>query len=109
MKLIVDENHSPELVDVLSDLIPDSVSANAFSPKPVSDRRIWDLAREGGYSILSKDGDSQPMALLHGPPPNFIWVRCGNRSVAARERYIRTYAARIVEFLEDEKSSVLVL
>ncbi len=109
MKLIFDENLSPELVDLMSDLFPDSVSASAFSPKPVSDRRIWDLAREGGYAILSKDGDFQQLALLHGHPPKVIWARCGNRSVAATERYIRAHATRIAEFFEDETLSVLVL
>ncbi len=48
MKVIFDENLSPDLVALLADLLPGSISAVRLEPKPVSDWRIWELAREGG-------------------------------------------------------------
>ncbi len=109
MKLVFDENLSPDLVHLLADLFPGSISASELRPKPVSDRRIWELARDGDYAIISKDSDFEPLVLLHGHPPKFIWTRCGNRSVAETERYIRAHSAEISEFLADEGSSVLVI
>jgi predicted nuclease of predicted toxin-antitoxin system len=109
MKLVFDENLSPDLVRLLADLFPESISASELQPKPVSDRRIWELAREGGYAIISKDSDFEPLVLLRGHPPKFIWVRCGNRSVEETEKYIREHAARVADFLSDEDASVLVI
>jgi predicted nuclease of predicted toxin-antitoxin system len=49
------------------------------------------------------------MSFLYGAPPKVIWIRRGNCSVGELADILRTNAAQIQEFEEDEESSYLVL
>ena len=109
MNLLLDENLSPRLARRLSDVFPGSTSVVELRPPPVSDERIWEHARQAGFTIISKDNDFEPMALLRGHPPKVIWLRCGNASSEEIEQLIRKNLDRIGSFGMDPAASVLVL
>jgi predicted nuclease of predicted toxin-antitoxin system len=47
--------------------------------RDAEDRAIFDAARAGGdVVILSKDSDFLEMVLRLGPPPQLLWLTCGN-------------------------------
>ncbi len=52
------------------------------------DREIWEFARNEGFVVVSKDSNFRQLAVLDGPPPEFVWVRLGNCSVADTERVL---------------------
>jgi predicted nuclease of predicted toxin-antitoxin system len=109
LKLLFDENLAPRLAVTLADLFPGSTHVRDIGLAKAQDREIWIHARDAGFAIVSKDNDFQQMSFLYGAPPKVIWIRRGNCSVGELADILRTNAAQIQEFEEDEESSYLVL
>lgn len=54
--------------------------------------KIWQIfmsARAAGAVVMTKDADFVALLAHHGPPPQVLWVTCGNTS-NARMREILT-------------------
>ena len=47
------------------------------------DPAIFAVARTAGVVVISKDADFAEMVTRLGPPPQVLWLRCGNTSNAA--------------------------
>ena len=72
--LLIDEN----LPASLARLLPVECShATDIAPQP-SDNKLWILARENDWTILTRDTDFFDRIMLDGSPPKVIWVRLGN-------------------------------
>ena len=90
-KLLIDENLSPRLVGLLSEVFPGSTHVRDVGLKGRSDDQIWIYAASHGYTILTKDDDFRSMSLLRGPPQGDL-VGCwqpeyGGDSAACSGRY----------------------
>ena len=109
MKLLFDQNLSPRLPNLLRDLFPGSVHVRELGLKDAEDAAIWDYALTHGFVIVSKDSDFQQRSLLFGAPPQFIWVRLGNCSVADSADLLRTHSVVIHTFGGDASQSHLML
>ena len=109
MKLLFDQNLSPRLPQLLSDLFPDSVHVRALGLTTADDIAIWDFAKANGFAIVSKDSDFQQRSLLYGAPPKFIWLRLGNCSVTDSASLLREHAEVICTFGGDSAQSHLIL
>ncbi|MBZ0212443.1 MAG: DUF5615 family PIN-like protein [Nitrospirae bacterium] len=108
--LLFDANLSPALPGRLAAAFPGCVHVADLEPGvTASDSAIWDLARDQGMIIVSKDSDFQQRALVVGPPPKVIWVRLGNCRTALIETLIRQRAAEIAAFAADSVGAVLVI
>jgi predicted nuclease of predicted toxin-antitoxin system len=46
--------------------------------RDAEDEQIFHQARHQGTVIISKDSDFVEMVLRLGPPPQLLWVTCGN-------------------------------
>src|SRR5207237_10767524 len=57
MKLLFDENLSPQLVRLLDDLFPDSVHVRDVGLKAADDPVVWKYAQDNALIICSKDSD----------------------------------------------------
>jgi predicted nuclease of predicted toxin-antitoxin system len=57
MKLLFDENLSPQLVTLLNDLFPDSIHVRDVGLKAADDRVVWEHAQDNDLIICSKDSD----------------------------------------------------
>lgn len=66
MKLLLDQNVSPQLVARLADLFPDSAHVYMLGLDRASDADVWLYARDHGYIVLSKDADYSDLSLLLG-------------------------------------------
>jgi predicted nuclease of predicted toxin-antitoxin system len=109
MKLLFDQNLSPRLPGLLSDIYPESVHVREVGLREADDLAIWQYAKAEGYAIISKDSDFQQRSLLHGAPPKFIWLRVGNCTVKRIHDLLRSYSAAIHTFdLDDSKSHLML-
>lgn len=109
MKLLLDENLSPQLVRRVEDLFPYSVHVRSEGLKQTPDRTVWEYAKTNGFSIVTADADFYDLAIALGSPPKVIWLRGCDYPTAVAEQLIRGQAIRIAEFLEDQERAVLIL
>lgn len=109
VKLLFDQNLSPRLPRLLSDLYPGSAHVREVGLRDAGDAAIWEYARQQGFAIVSKDSDFQQQSLLFGQPPKFIWLRVGNCSAQQVLDLLRNYAPALKGFALNMEESHLML
>lgn len=109
MKLLFDENLSPNLPHRLRDLFPDSLHVRDVGMKATIDPIVWDYAKDNDLMIVSKDSDMHDLSLVLGNPPKVIWIRLGNCSTSQVENLLRRDFDAIRSFYEDKDLSLLAL
>ncbi len=109
MKLLLDQNLSPNLISDLIDLFPESQHVRELNLHSASDKEIWNFSLEHNFSIVSKDSDFQKFSFLLGPPPKVIWIRRGNCSTAEILHILRAGFTEIQEFNMDSNEAFLIL
>ena len=109
MKLLFDQNLSPQLVIRLADLFPDSCHVQTAALDCADDDRVWEFARLNGYAIVTKDEDYNNLSVLRGCPPKVIWLQLGNCTTAQVEAVFRARYADIEAFDRDPSLGALVL
>ena len=109
MKLIFDQNLSPDLVKRLADLYPDSTHVYHVGIDRVADKELRDYARREGFVIVTKDSDFSDLCILLGFPPKVIWIRRGNCSTAAIDAILRAHGPDIDALDKDDVVGILTL
>ena len=109
MRLLLDNNLSPRLVNWLADLFPGSEHVFSIGLDTSPDTDVWTYASQNSLVLVSKDSDFYDMALLQGFPPKFIWLRLGNCTSRQVEQLLRDHAEAISDFDADSGSGVLIL
>ena len=109
MKLLFDENLSPDLVQALSADYPGSAHVRDLDLKSATDQAVWDRARSSGYTLVSKDSDFRQMSFLLGAPPKVVWIRLGNCSTTEILALLRVRRAALQSFWKDPEAAFLVL
>jgi predicted nuclease of predicted toxin-antitoxin system len=74
-----------------------------------ADRTVKELARSYDCLLVSKDEDFIRVAILHGAPPKFVWIRQGNCPTEEIARLLRGHRDEIVRFSEQNEATVLDL
>lgn len=108
MKLLFDQNLSPELVKHLADLFPESEHVENIGLGRARDGEIAAHAKAAGFVVVTKDSDF----LAHARAPlecKVIWVRLPNCSTAKVHDLLRRLAIRIRHFNDDPHSTLLML
>lgn len=109
MKLLFDENLSHRLAQRLGDLYPESGHVRDVGLRGATDEAIWEYAQANGFTIVSKDSDFYQRAILHGPPPQVVWLRLGNGPTADAERLMRDHRALLQRFATTPEVGLLPL
>jgi predicted nuclease of predicted toxin-antitoxin system len=109
VKLLLDQNLSPRLVNLLADLYPGCAHVHQLGLGAASDTEIWCYAAEHGYTIVSNDADFHQRSFVLGAPPKIIWIRLGNCSVVDTELLLRERFSAIQRFHEDAGAAFLAL
>lgn len=109
MRLLFDQNLSPRLVRLLSDVYPDCSHVHDLGMDRASDTEVWNYAAEHRYTIVSKDADFHQRSLLLGAPPKVVWVRKGNCSVADTADLLRERFIAVERFHAREEAAFLAL
>lgn len=64
------------------------------------DREMFDAARSGRAGVIvTKDEDFVQLLERHGPPPQIVWVTCGNVRNAVLREVVGAAWPRVVELL----------
>jgi len=109
VKLLFDENLSFRLARRIHDLFPESTHVFSLGLGRAPDAEIWQFARLNGFAIVSADADFYELATTLGPPPKVIWLRGCDYPTSVVEELLRSQSIRIMDFLNDEDRSVLIL
>jgi len=108
LKLLLDENLSPRLVDLLSDVYPGSAHVEDLGLGEADDALVWSHAKANGFTIVSKDSDFADISLLQGTPPKVIWIRLGNCTTSVIEMLLRKSAPSILKFANGEETCLVL-
>lgn len=109
MRLLLDQNLSPRLCELLRDLGDTVVHVRQLGLERADDATVRSHAAEHNFVIVTKDGDFNSLAFLFGSPPKIVWIRRGNCSTTDVERILRTHHATIAAFSEDSNEAVMIL
>ena len=109
MRLLFDQNLSPRLVDLLSEIYPGSAHVQSVSLDCATDETVWNYAQEHGFTIVTKDTDFHERSVISGAPPKVVWIRRGNCSTAMIEQILRHHRDDIQRLDSDNEISYLVL
>lgn len=78
MKLLLDENLSPRLIDRLTPLYPEIAHVRDNGLKQSDDRTIWNWAKENHHTIVTTDADFIELSQRLGSPPKVIFIERRN-------------------------------
>jgi len=78
MKLLFDENLSPKLPRLIEKQFPASLHVRDCGLKGQPDQKVWEYARDNGFTLVSKDGDFYQRSVLLGGLPKVVWLCLGN-------------------------------
>ena len=108
-RLFFDEPLSEELCELMADIFSDSLHIRLLGQGGAADAIVWDLARQHECLLVSKDEDFHRLALLHGAPPKFVWIRLGNCTTDDIAQLLRRRYNDILRFNEQDEARVLEL
>lgn len=109
MKALLDQNLSFRLVQVLLPRFPGSCHVRDKGLTGDDDERIWELAKAGGFFIVTKDNDFLARALVRGHPPQVVQVRLGNASTRQIADLLCARVDDIENFVVANQESVFML
>jgi predicted nuclease of predicted toxin-antitoxin system len=96
VKLLFDESLSPRLVDLLSDLFPDSESALQNGLAGAGDLKILEYAVTRNFTLVSTDSDFE--SLLNRLPNAYVVIlRSCNYPTETAAEVLRRNAIRIAQ------------
>ena len=109
MRILLDQNLSPKLIQALDDALPGLESIYGHGLTGASDSAIFDWAGKSGFdAVLSTDHDFVQLVGRRGPPPKIVRIeRCDFPSKII-EQLIRRELIRIHDFLGSERSVLLL-
>ncbi len=109
MKLLFDQNLSPELVQRLAEVFPDSAHVSTLGLDRSDDALVWLYARENDFTIVTQDADYGEMSAIGGFPPRVVWIRRGNSSTQEIEAILRARRDAIESLQGDSVAGLLIL
>ena len=109
MKLLLDQNLSHRLIPILEAQFPDSAHVRAVGLGSASDAEVWEFARAGGYTLLTKDTDFRQRSFTFGAPPKVVWIALGNCTTDAVADLLLANTAVLTAFEADSEATYLAL
>jgi predicted nuclease of predicted toxin-antitoxin system len=109
VKALLDQNLSYRLVDVFSERFPGSGHVRDHGLTGDDDERIWSLAKDAGFFIVTKDGDFLARAFVRGHPPQVVQVCLGNASTRQIAAALTAHLDDIERFVANSQESVFLL
>jgi predicted nuclease of predicted toxin-antitoxin system len=109
MRLLFDQNLSPDLPQLLDDLFPDSLHVSAVELDAIEDGIVWEYAKSHGFVVATKDKDYRDLSRTLGPPPKVILMTSGNGPTSDVEALLRERFADVVALFQDDGRGLLEL
>jgi predicted nuclease of predicted toxin-antitoxin system len=109
MKLLFDQNLSPQLLNELPEEFTGSQHVRHLDLRDASDTEIWNYARTHEYVIVSKDADFHQRSFVKGHPPKVIGILGGNCPTSAIAMLLQLNVERIKKFYNNSEAAFLAL
>lgn len=109
MHLLFDEQLSEELSLLLRDVFLDSLHVRQLGAGGASDSAVWQLAKDSGCLLVTKDEDFHRLSILRGAPPKVVWLRLGNCTTEDVARLLRHHVADLQTFAEQSEATFVEL
>ena len=109
MKLLLDANVSLRLVSMVKEHFGECVHVDDISELdfPAKDTKIWQYAKNNGYTIVTRDNDFNDLLAIRGFPPKIIWLRTGNSSRKFTADLLIHHKDAIEKLLQSEEYGLL--
>ena len=101
MILWIDAQLSPDLAPWISESF--KIEAHAVRDlglEAAKDREIFKAAKEAAVVVMTKDSDFLTLLEQHGPPPQIVWITCGNTSNARLKEILVTHLKQTLLWLK---------
>lgn len=100
MTIWIDAQLSPALAPWIAQTFGISaVALRDIGLRDGSDRQIFLAAKQQSTIVMTKDADFVKLLDDLGPPPQVIWITCGNTSNAHLRQLLQTALPRVLELL----------
>lgn len=78
----------------------DAFAVRDLGLRDAEDTEIFIAAKEAGVVVITKDSDFVELLQRHGPPPQIIWLRCGNTSNSRLKQLLSNALSAALSMLE---------
>jgi predicted nuclease of predicted toxin-antitoxin system len=107
MKLLFDQNLSPKLAGIFAKQFEGSKHIQELNLEEADDSFVWEYARKGEFTIVTKDNDFNNFVAFWGFPPKVIWIRRGNCSTSDIKELLNSNIEMIKSFILDSTNGIL--
>ena len=100
MIIWIDAQMSPATAEWIGDNFPVAATAiRDLGLRDATDQEIFRAAKRENAVVMTKDGDFVLLLDRLGPPPQIIWVTCGNTSDARLREILTATMPKALELL----------
>ena len=101
MTLWIDAHISPLIAAWLTWTFADvqAVPLRDLGLRDAEDEEIFQAAKAAGVVVLTKDADFRHLLNQFGPPPQLLWLTCGNTSNEQLQELLRATLPAALELL----------
>ncbi|MEN9576200.1 MAG: hypothetical protein RL514_4055 [Verrucomicrobiota bacterium] len=97
----LDAHLSPRMAKWITDHFGEPVApVRDLGLREAEDSAIWNAARQAGVIVLTKDSDFEERVRRLGPPPQIIWLTCGNTSETRLKEILTQHLPAALELLK---------
>jgi len=109
VRLLFDENLSPDLPGLLATRFPSSAHVRDIGLVGADDVVIWSTAAKLGFVLVTKDDDFLELSILRGAPPKVVLIGLGNCRTSAVVAILSAEKLKLEQFESDAEASLLEL
>lgn len=107
MTIWVDAQLSPAIAFWIAETFPvQAIALRDLGLRDASERQIFTAAQQAGAVVLSKDSDFVALVNRYGPPPQVIWLTCGNTSNTRLKQILSVTMSKAIALIEAGESLV---
>lgn len=100
MRIWVDAQISPAIAAwISSNYAVSAVAIRDLGLRDAKDKEIFEAARQEQAVVMTKDNDFVVLLDRLGPPPQIIWVTCGNTSNARLKEVLSNTLPKALDLL----------
>ena len=101
MTIWIDAQLSPAIAKWLAENFPiQAVALRELGLRDATDRQIFEAAQQAGAVVMTKDSDFVELVERYGPPPQVLWLMCGNTSNARLKQILNTTLPQALVLLQ---------
>lgn len=107
MKIWIDAQLSPAIATWLKEEFEvEATAVRDVGLERAKDPEIFGAARRENAVVMTKDSDFVRMLERNGPPPQVLWITCGNTSNQALQRILRSTFDDALNLLREGEAMV---